>query len=319
MSAFGTSAAGHAIIDGAALDWALRMAEPGADWDTFTHWLEADAGNAERYDRAVVALAAATKSVARNAPTPPSAANDPKPVIAEPAGRPARRIWLAVAVVLVGLFGFSFWREQDRSYTIATMAGERRSIALAEGSSIELAGGSRLRLDRARPRSATVEAGEALFRVRHDASTPFQVDVGGLALTDLGTVFDVRVLGARKQIAVGEGAVMVDPKGAALRLDPGQAIIADGNRLRRTRTDVADVGAWRDGRLAYDGATMTEVAEDLSRQLGWRITASPAVAPRIFNGTLETRVFRDDPTLLGELLDVSVRRNGNGWTLDLPQ
>jgi transmembrane sensor len=132
-------------------------------------------------------------------------------------------------------------------------------------------------------------------------------------------VFDVRVLGTRKQVAVGEGAVMVDPKGAALRLDPGQAVVADGNTLRRIRTDVADVGAWRDGRLAYDGATMAEVAEDLSRQLGWRITAAPAVAPRIFNGTLETRAFRNDPTLLGALLDVSVRRNDDGWTLDLPR
>jgi transmembrane sensor len=318
MSAFGTSAAGHAI-DSAALDWALRMAELDADWDAFTRWLEADAGHAELYDRAVIALAAATESVARTVPTPPRAANDPEPVIAEPLQRPTRGIWLAVAVVLVGLFGFGLWREQDRSYTIATMAGERRSIALAEGSSIELAGGSRLRLDRARPRSATLEAGEALFRVRHDVGTPFQVDVGGLALTDLGTVFDVRVLGARKQIAVGEGAVMVDPEGAALRLDPGQGVVADGDTLRRTRTDVADVGAWRDGRLAYDGATMAEVAEDLSRQLGWRITAAPAVAARIFNGTLETRALRDDPTLLGALLDVSVRRNGNGWTLDLPR
>ena len=318
MSAFGPSAVEHAI-DSAALDWALRMTEPDADWDGFTHWLEADAGNAERYDRAAVALSTVTENVARSAPTPLLAANDPEPAIAAPPGRPARRIWLAVAVILVGLFGFGLWREQDRSYTIATMAGERRSIMLAEGSSIELAGGSRVRLDRARPRRATIEAGEALFRVRHDASEPFHVDVDGLALTDLGTVFDVRVLGKRKQIAVGEGAVMVDPEGAALRLEPGQAIIADGDTLRRTRQDVADVGAWRDGRLAYDGATMTEVAEDLSRQLGWRITASPAVAARVFNGTLETSAFRDDPALLGELLGVSVRRNGDNWMLDIPR
>ena len=318
MSAFDTSGAPGAI-DSEALDWAIRMAEPDADWDAFVTWLEADPARAERYDRAAAAIAVAAESVARSDPPAYTAANDPEPAVASRAGWRGRWLGGAAAAALVGAVSLGLWHERDQSYTIATNAGEQRTIALAEGSRIQLSGGTRVRLDRSRPRRATLEAGEALFQVRHDADDPFRVGVGDLSLTDLGTVLDVRVLGARTQVAVSEGAVMVDADRQALRLAPGDGIVAQGGTLRRTRLDVADVGAWRDGRLAYDGATISEVAEDLSRQLGWRVTASPTVAGRIFNGTLETRAFRNDPALLGALLGVRVRRSANVWTLDAPQ
>lgn len=320
MSAFDTGRAGNSV-DGEALDWALRMAEPDADWEAFTAWLETDPDHAERYDRAFVALTAATEGVAASVPVP-AAANDPGDLALDSrSDRHGRRSWLggAVAAALIGTLGVSLWQDRDQTYTVATAAGERRIVALADGSSIVLAGGSRVRLDRAQQRSAIVETGEALFQVRHDASEPFRVHVRDLALTDLGTVFNVRLLGSRTHVAVAEGAVMVDPEGAAVRLDPGQGAIADGKTIRRTQQDVADVGSWRDGRLAYDNSTMREVAEDLTRQLGWRVTVKPAVAALIFNGTLETSTFRNDPALLGALLGVRVRQDSSGWTLDVPQ
>ena len=308
---------GPATIDDEALDWALRMAGPDADWAAFTDWLAADPARADRYDRAALAVADATASVALATPANDDEGDGEEPVPAPPPARTRRfaGAWLAVALLLVAL-GVGLWRVPSRSQTIATAAGERRSVALADGSRIELAGGTRLRLDPARPRAATIEAGEALFHVRHDPRAPFRVEANGLPLQDLGTVFDIRLLGKRTQVTVGEGAVMVDPDGAALTLAAGEGLVAEGTTLRRIRQDVGAVGAWRDGRLAYDGATLGEVAEDLSRQLGWRVTAAPAVATRLFNGTLETQAFRDDPTLLGALLDVEVRRAPDGWTLD---
>lgn len=306
-------------IDGEALDWALRMAEPDADWDVFTAWLEADPTHAERYDRASLALQDATDLVAAQAPVPPIAANDQDvPSISSASNWYGRRTWLggAMAAALVGAIGLGVWENRDQSYTVATAGGERRTVTLADGSAIVLAGGSRVRLDSAAPRSATVEAGEMLFRVKHDARRPFRVQVRDLTLTDLGTVFDVRVVGERTHVAVAEGAVMVAPEGAAVRLDPGQAIVSDGKSLRRETTEVADVGAWQEGRLVFDDATLRDVAEGLSRHLGRRITAAPAVASRTFNGTLETALLKDDPALLGDLLGVRVRHDGDDWTLD---
>ncbi|MBJ6120393.1 FecR family protein [Sphingomonas mollis] len=312
-------ASGPVGIDDEALDWVIQMAEPQADWDAYLAWLEADPTRAERYDRAASALQDAAIAVARLPVSPPATAAHPD--TADAGGDPTgwtRRRWLggAVAAALVGAIGLGVWTGRSDPYIVATAAGEQRTVDLGDGSSIVLAGASEVRLDHKAPRVAAVERGEALFRVRHDPGRPFDVRVGDLALTDLGTVFDVQRLGRRTRVSVAEGAVMVDPDGAALRLDPGQAVIADGAVLERQSIDAVDVGGWRDGRLAYDDATLAEVAEDLSRQLAMRIATAPSVAGRKFRGTLEIGSLRNDPTLLGELLGVSVRRTGGGWMLE---
>ncbi len=297
-------------IDDEALGWAIRMAEPDADWDGFMTWLEGDATRSDRYDRAVAMLDEAADAVA--VPTSPIAP------AAEPVARPSRRRWIggAIAAAVTAAVGLGVWTQQPQPYTIATAAGERRVVTLGDGSSIVLAGGSSVRLDHRNPRVAAVDRGEMLFRVRHDADRPFAVQVGGLRLVDLGTVFDVKAVAGRTRVAVAEGAVMVDPDGAALRLDPGQAVLADGTTLQRESVAAADVGAWQDGRLAYDDAPLTEVAADLSRQIGRRVVVAPAIAMRPFRGTLDVPTVKARPALLGSLLDVTVREDAEGWTLE---
>ncbi|MET4895888.1 FecR domain-containing protein [Sphingomonadaceae bacterium jetA1] len=307
-------------IDDVALDWALRMADPArADWDGFTDWLAQDPAHGERYDRIAAALLDAQDALAAHPEAVEQALARSEPEAeAEAAVRRERPVhWMggAVAAALLATLGFGLWSERPRPYAVETAAGETRRIVLPDGSRIELAGGSRMRLDHADPRRAVVERGEALFRVRHDAAHPFTVQAGDLALTDLGTVFDVRLGERRTRVAVAEGAVMVDPKGAALRLDPGQAVVAEGQRLIRQPVAVEAVGGWSEGRLAYDDTPLSDVAEDLSRSLGRPVTVAPMLAERRFRGTLDVKAVQRDPRLLGRLLDVTVRVDGKGWML----
>lgn len=314
----GPPAMAGTAADDEAMDWAIRMADADADWDAFLSWLEGDPERSGRYDRANVTLQDATDAVAA---LPPSslqiAANDP---VAGPPrrGRGASARWIggAVAAGLVGAVGLGMWSERPRPFDVETAAGQHRTVTLADGTSIVLAGASKVRLDRADPRVATVERGEMLFRVRHDADRPFQVRVGELRMVDLGTVFDVKTAAGRTRVAVAEGAVMIDPDGAALRLDPGQAVVAEGSSLRRLAVEPVDVGSWREGRLAFDDVPFDEVASDLTRQLGRPIRAAPAVARRTFRGTLDLRTLKDRPALLGQLLAVRVRQDAGGWTLE---
>jgi transmembrane sensor len=155
-----------------------------------------------------------------------------------------------------------------------------------------------------------------LFRVRHDARHPFAVTVGSHRLVDLGTVFDVKATADRVLVAVAEGAVMVDPEGAALRLDPGQSAIMASGRWGRRSVDPSDVASWRQGRLAFDDAPLLEVADDLSRQLGQQVRVAPALAARTFRGTLDLQSIKGRPKLLGTLLSVTVRQDAEGWTLE---
>lgn len=297
-------------VDTIALDWALRMADPArADWDAFTDWLEADTGHAERYDRAAATLMEAEEALAAHPEV--AAPVEPEPV----RRRPLRWIGGAVATALVGAIGVTAWQDRPQPYTVETAAGQTRRIPLSDGSTVTLAGLSRIELDRAEPRRAILSRGEALFQVRHDAQHPFAVQAGSVALVDLGTVFDVR-LGQQTRVVVAEGAVMVEPKGAALRLDAGQAVTVDGNRLVRSTVQPDDVGGWREGRLAFDGAPLGVVVEDMSRFLAQPVTVAPAIAARPFRGTIDLEAVRRDPAVLGPLLDVSLRRSATGWTLE---
>ena len=367
-------------VDDTALEWAIRTADPSfEDWDGLTEWLEADPLNHDRYDEATAAIAQASDRVAA---TPVQAA----PVVANDTGPMRRGYWRwgggAIAAMLAVVVGVSVWNDRSQPYAVETSPGEQRSVALADGSQIILSGGSRVTLDRADARVAVVDRGEMLFRIRHDAAHPFQVTAGDTKMVDLGTVFDVTHDPRRTRVAVAEGAVMVDPQGARLRLDPGQAVVDRGEMLfrirhdaahpfqvtagdtkmvdlgtvfdvthdpRRTRVAVAegavmvdpqgarlrldpgqavvasdgelrreraeDVGGWREGRVTFDHAPLSDVARDLSRQLGHDIRVDAAIADRPFSGTVDIRSLNDDPALLGRLLAVGVRRDGEMWVL----
>lgn len=310
--------AGH--VDDDALAWVIRMAEPDADWDAFTLWLEGDPARAALYDQAAVALQDADQAVAALPLWAASAELEPhgahEAVSAFRWWRPARWIGGAIAAAVVGVVGLGVWNEVPRPYAVQTAAGEQRTVALADGSSIVLAGASRVRLDHNDPRIASVERGQMLFRVRHDAAQPFTVNVGDHRLIDLGTVFDVKATTGRSIVAVAEGAVMVDPDGVALRLDPGQSAVMASGRWERRTVEPSDVASWREGRLAFDDAPLSEVADDLSRQLGRRVRVAPSLSARMFRGTLDLRSLQNRPELLGTLLNVRIRQDAEGWTLE---
>jgi len=298
-------------VDAQALEWAIRASDPEFDdWDGLTGWLEADPLNHDRYDDALAAIADARDSVAATpVQTARVAANDERPT------RQGYWRWGggAIAATLVAVVGISVWNDRAQPYAVETAPGEQRSVQLADGSEIILSGGSRVTLDHSDVRTASVDRGQMLFRIRHDAAHPFQVTAGDTRMVDLGTVFDVTRDPGRTRVAVADGAVMVDPQGAKLRLDPGQAVVATGGELRRQRSE--DVGGWREGRLTFDGAPLSDVARNLSRQLGRTVRVDAAIADRPFSGTIDIRNLKDDPALLGRLLAVRVRVDGRAWVM----
>lgn len=301
------------MIEDEALDWVIRLREPGFDdWDGFSAWMSADPGHADAYH----AMAIADQDVATILTAPA-----PRPIVVAPlpaAPRPGRRAWLGgmAAASLAVVFGYGVVSSRHDPYSVETRPGEQRTVALADGSSIILSGGSRIRLDRKDSRVATLDRGEALFTVVHDDDDPFEVTVGGDQLVDVGTRFNVLRLGGRTEVAVAEGAVVYNPHGEAVRLDAGRSLrVLDGDtavQLGQIAPD--DVASWREGRLIYDGQTMTEVAAQLTRYTGQRVRAAPEVADRRFRGILSLG-DDDDVADLAPILGVRVRRAGAEWVL----
>jgi transmembrane sensor len=285
-----------------AIDWTIRLREGSADdWRAFTVWLEADPAHSAAYDEVQGTDAALGQ-------LPPRL----RPVVAgpPPAQLPvrSRRGWLVgggLAAAAAGVLT-TVMVQAPAAYALETRPGETRSVQLADGSRIELNGGTRLVLDRKNERLATLERGEALFTVVHDEKRPFEVRVGDDVLHDIGTVF-----------AVLHDAGVYNPKGEAVRIDPGRKLTdAGGDQVLLAQIDAATVGGWRDRRLSYSGAPLSRVAADLRRNLGVPVEVAPGLAERRFTGLVQ---LDGRPELvfqrLSALLGVRAVRSGGGWTL----
>ena len=125
--------------------------------------------------------------------------------------RPPRRRFLAVAAsaVMVALAGGVWW--QSARYPLySTDIGERRSITLADGSTVDLNARSKLRVEFSKnERRVELLDGQALFQVAKDKNRPFIVASGEATVRAVGTQFDVYRKDSGTTVTVLEGRVAV--------------------------------------------------------------------------------------------------------------
>lgn len=302
-------------VDREALDWLVQVNDPGFDqWDAWDAWMAADALNAEAYWRLAGAEADAVEAL-KTAPV-----RVVQPMRAGKIIRLPRRSLAAVAAALAAVVIGGVWfanSQRAQPWTVETAPGEQHTLTLADGSVVSLDGGTRLAMDRRKPRDVRLEGGRALFTVVHDDAHPFVVVVGETTLTDLGTVFDVTQLQDGVRVSVSEGSVRVDAPADTATLNPGDSVISTPRGLDRRTLSPDDVAAWREGRLTYADEALGVVAQDLARALNRPITVSPALSGRRFSGSLTTRAAPEDQKdRLSRLLDVSVVDEGAGWRLE---
>lgn len=302
--------ADSAAITIQAIDWHLRQAEMSeGEWEAFVVWLEASPAHAAAYDR--IAL---EDRLIGTATLAPEAANDSAPPM-----RGWRWIGGGVAVAAVAALVAPWMMPvKPTGYEIATKVGERRIVQLADGTSIEMNGGTRLRLDHASPRVAELEQGEATLHVEHDAANPFIVTSGGLTVRDAGTTFNLARANGKVSVEVSEGSVLFEPESAALRLTAGDALVVREQDRQVTRFKVAPdlVGGWRTGQLSFDGETLAVVADAIHRRYGTNLELEGSLPQRPFTGMVRLSGVADrDIPHLATMIGTTWRRDGKRWIL----
>jgi len=139
------------------------------------------------------------------------------PFDTKPQGRAAmhtrspRRRFLAVAAsaLMVALAGGVWWQSAHLPL-YRTDIGERRSITLADGSTVDLNARSKLRVEFSKnERRVELLDGQALFQVAKDKSRPFIVASGEATVRAVGTQFDVYRKDSGTTVTVLEGRVAV--------------------------------------------------------------------------------------------------------------
>jgi transmembrane sensor len=204
----------------------------------------------------------------------------------------ARRSWsrlaLAAALTVAALGGGAYYYavRQSQQLVFATRIGERPTLHLSDGTSIQLNTDTAVRASITHAtRTVTLEKGEAYFEVVHDASRPFTVLAGNRRITDLGTKFSVRRDGDKVTVVVKEGRVRVDSLDKAptpiapVYAGGGNVVLAKADEMlvaAKSEKDLSDDLSWRDGMLVFNQKTLADAAEEFNRYNNKRIVVSGA-------------------------------------------
>jgi transmembrane sensor len=311
-----------------------------AERQEFSKWLRASTRNVEEFLR----LSTLTRTASRHGGLWPE--RSVEELIAEARGssnvaafgragsdaKPMRRAlpWLMAAaiafVVVGGAFAMpgSLWKSWFGP-AYQTAVGEQRSIALEDGSVVELNTHSRLRTRfSATLRAVELVQGEAIFRVAKDAQRPFRVRTGSTDIVAVGTVFNVNAHDTRTIVTVLEGRVRVDNSAAAaapIMLGVGEQLIVAPARpaVRLAVPDTDRVTSWTRRRLIFEETSIVDAAAEFARYSPRHIrVVDPAIAARKVNGVFDAT----DPASLVEFLrkdaTVSIVTDGDGWVVRAP-
>lgn len=181
------------------------------------------------------------------------------------------RLVAAAASLILGSIGV--WRSLQPD-TYATAVGEQHSIALPDGSVVQLDASSRIRVRLSKSeRDVDLLEGQALFQVAHDAGRPFIVRSGTALVRAVGTQFDVYRKKRGTIITVIEGQVAVAPPEPGTIKAHSMILLSAGEQVtvlpesvsQPTRANMTATQAWMQRRLVFDSTPLSEVVDEFNR------------------------------------------------------
>lgn len=228
------------------------------------------------------------------------------------------KVWtysLASTMLLVlGLTAFSANGWLGVFATYSTEKGERQTINLADGSTLELNTDSEVRVHLNHwQRSVELVRGEVFFQVAHDEQKPFEVRADNGRIRDIGTAFDVYRQAEQVTVAVQEGIVEIETLGTR-QLTAGQQLRFNHNgefqALEKLKT--TELTAWRQGKMVFHNQSLKEVLVELSRYHNTPIHLQDSALNDLrVSGTFHTAKLEDALNAISSLLPVTIQQTAN--------
>jgi len=320
----------------AAARWfALRRRGPDfVEEKQFADWLEADAANRRAYDEVArswdISALAATDPTIAGMRTEALMARPPRQ-------RDFSRLWGAfatAALVLVVFTGISVTypgfigkagevvagRAEHEQIVLRTGVGERATATLEDGSTVVLNTNSILEINYSRlRRDVRLAAGQALFKVAHDAARPFVVAAANHEVIAVGTEFEVRLDGEKVRVALLQGRVRVEPikarasgrDGNVAYMAPGQQLVASAAGLELKPANVRELVSWESGRVRFDNTRLADAVAEMNRYSRTRILVDdPAAADVRITGAFRTGQSYSFAQTVSEAFPVEAEQHG---------
>lgn len=248
----------------------------------------------------------------------------------EPKAWVSGRGLMAAALGLMLLIAGTWdWNNED---LYVTQIGERRSINLADGSSVSLDADSQIRVEfKDDRRTVVLDRGRAKFDVAKDPLRPFSVAVGTQAVVAIGTSFSVELLKDQLRVLLFEGKVDVLPQRSLVRattkaipykasasLEPGQELVATmtTGSGKIVDADIERSKSWEAGRLDFTNIPLSQAVERFNRYSEISVVVEdPAAGRKIINGVFDAGDV--DSFVLGvtSLYDLTSKPNGKSVSI----
>lgn len=245
----------------------------------------------------------------------------------------------AAAVALVAVAGW--WYQRAGAQTaFATAIGEHATVALPDGSTLELNSGSRARVDySSTARVIWLERGEGFFKVAHDTQRPFWVLAGSSWVRAVGTAFNVYLKPSGVEVTVSEGAVKVGAaqgfEGAPSDRSPtlaAAAVVKAGEQadLHGSAVSTRELSAaavqrsltWREGVVYFENQPLGEVLDELGRYTNVHLVVTdPALRNLSLGGTFKAGPEGAEAllTMLSQGFGLKVTRDGERVLIEPPE
>ncbi len=280
-----------------AATWAARLAEgpmPAGQQREFQAWLDADPANDTALREvmgawdAVEHYAASAEMVALRE----SALASARRTMRRRAGRGPRLrlIWSAAAalVLFVAVAGGGAWAWLTPK-TFQTGVGERRVVALSDGSKLSLDADTIVKVAYTREnRKLWLERGRARFEVARNPLRPFSVTAADEVVVATGTAFSVELLQSQVHVVLYEGHVMLLDRASqgarrtvslGARTLPADQLLAPGRELILpvrsaaqtvapavvTPSDPVRSLSWEGGQLVFEDESLPTVVVRMNR------------------------------------------------------
>ena len=225
------------------------------------------------------------------------------------ADRVKKRGWLAVAAVAALATGVGLAWPYLHQWGVAHIAwlstttyktdiGERRIVALPDGSRISMDSDTLIRVTyQPAARSISLERGRSRFDVAHDPNRPFAVLAGSQTVVAIGTSFDVERLQSSVLVTLIQGQVvikgaqpaltpeMLGPAPDSISLKAGEELVVTQNvRPEIVTTDLQVARAWESGRLLFRDEPLGDAVARVNRYTSQPVEIDPSIASIRFSG-----------------------------------
>lgn len=247
-----------------ALEWFSRLRQPGCDEgerQAFGRWCQ-EPLNAHAY--------AELEACWQQLQVPPARL---RPRLLKVRRSYLGKLLAMLFLLMLGAAAYLYWPLMQRlASELATDVGERRSVRLADGSTLNLDSASAMNVDlRGRTRHLQLVQGQVYLEVVLDGRA-MEVQVDDARIQVYGTRLMVARHADHDELVVLTGKAMVIQGGDQRMVSAGERVTFTGTRINTVqKADIKTTDAWRSGQLHASEMPLGQLIERLASYQGRRV------------------------------------------------